>query len=372
MIDPLWPALVPVIRRIDGETAHALAIAGLRAGLAGQKPKPSAPSLKTVVGRLTFDNPIGLAAGFDKQATAARAVFRLGIGFAELGGVTPLPQAGNPKPRVFRSFTDQAVVNRFGLNSDGMAAVAGRLARLRRPLPGPLGLNLGPNKDSADPAQDYRALVETLAPHADFVTVNVSSPNTKGLRDLQGAEPLRRLLATVRDARDAAAPACDLWVKVAPDLTEADRDAIAEVATAVGIDALVVSNTTVARPAGLDPKLAAETGGLSGRPLLPMAVQGVRGFRDRLPGTIAIVGCGGVASAPDVLGMLRAGASAVQLYSALVFQGPGLVWRLRRELEGLLAAQGYGTIAEAAGLGPGAGAGADAASPSDPPREAPP
>jgi dihydroorotate dehydrogenase len=252
---------------------------------------------------------------------------------------------------VFRSFDDQAVVNRYGLNSDGMDAVARRLDRLKRPLPGALGLNLGPNKDSDDPARDYRLLVETLAPRVDFVTINVSSPNTQGLRALQDADPLRRLLAGVREALEATAPACDLWVKVAPDLTAADRDAIAGVVAAVGIDALVVSNTTIARPAGLDPKLAGETGGLSGRPLLPMAVDGVRAFRERLSDRIALVGCGGIAGAADVMAMLRAGASAVQLYSALVFQGPGLVWRLRRELDGLLETEGYPTVAEATALG---------------------
>lgn len=351
IVDALWPALTPLIRRMDGEAAHDLALSGLRARLAGRRPTPAPDALKGRLGRLALDNPIGLAAGFDKQATAPRAVFRLGVGFAELGGVTPLPQPGNPRPRVFRSFADRAVVNRYGLNSDGMDAVARRLERIARPLPGPIGVNLGRNKETEDPEGDYRRLTETLAPLVDFVTVNVSSPNTAGLRDLQGADALRRLLAGVREARDRVAPSCAVWVKVAPDLSEADRTAIAAVALDVAVDAVVVSNTTVARPDGLDPALAQETGGLSGRPLLPMALAGVRSFRRSLGPEMPIVGCGGIATAADILGMLRAGATAVQLYSALVFDGPGLVWRLRRDLAALLAGQGCADLAEAVAAG---------------------
>jgi dihydroorotate dehydrogenase len=290
-------------------------------------------------------NPIGLAAGFDKHAECADAMLRLGFGFVEIGSVTPRPQPGNPAPRVFRLAEDEAVINRYGFNSDGLDAVARRLAaRARRGL---VGVNLGKNKETEDAGADYAAGARALAPLADYLVVNVSSPNTPGLRALQSRGSLEDLLRRVRAALPSPAP--PLALKVAPDLAEADRDDIADVALASGLDAVIVSNTTIARPAGLRSAAARETGGLSGRPLFAPSTALLREMALRLRGRVALIGVGGIASGADAYAKIRAGAAAVQLYTALVYRGPRLVAGIKRELAALLRRDGFASVADAVG-----------------------
>lgn len=325
----LWPLAKPVMNRVAPETAHGWALSALRAGLV---PKPAIDRDDGIrIGNLSFRHPVGLAAGFDKQADVGPNLFRLGISFAELGGVTPEPQQGNAKPRLFRSSVDRAVINRFGLNSDGVAAVARRLAAVSKRWPGPVGVNIGPNKDSPDPIGDYARLATMLAPLVDFLTINVSSPNTAGLRDLQGRAALAKIVGRTAAAVAEASSTCQLWVKVAPDLSREERGEIAAVLIDNPVAAIVVGNTTVVRPDGLEWDFAKETGGLSGRPLFPYALEGVEGFARLLQGRLPIIGCGGIDDVARLNRMLDAGATLVQLYSALVFEGPGFVPRLLRE-----------------------------------------
>jgi dihydroorotate dehydrogenase len=331
-----------LLRRLDPETAHGLALAALRRGLARAPGPVTSPRLATSLAGLSLPNPVGVAAGFDKNAVAVDATLAAGFGFVEVGAVTPRPQPGNPRPRLFRLPEDRAVINRFGFNNDGLEALKARLAARRRP--GVVGVNLGANKDSADRAADYGTLVAALAGAVDFLTVNVSSPNTERLRDLQGAEALTALLSACR-ARAGATP---LFVKIAPDLSDAEIEAVAEIALSLGLAGIVATNTTTAR-AGLASAHAAEAGGLSGRPLFARSTDVLRRLRRVTRGRCALIGVGGVESAETAYAKIRAGADAVQLYTALVYEGVSLGARIARGLDGLLARDGFGHVAEAVG-----------------------
>lgn len=337
----------PALFSLDPERAHRLTIAGLKAAppLPVAKPGP----LSTKLAGLEFPNPVGLAAGFDKDAEVPDAMLGLGFGFVEVGSITPQPQAGNPRPRLFRLAEDRAVINRMGFNNGGGAAAFERLDR-RCGRPGIVGVNIGANKDSADRIFDYATMTRLMAPLANYLAVNISSPNTPGLRALQDEDPLRELLGAVLDAR---AEKCGgggppVFLKVAPDLEPADIDAIARIAIDMNLGALIVSNTTITRPA-LRSHHADEAGGLSGAPLRDLALQRLRDFRSATGGAVPLVGVGGIAGAEDAWQRIRAGASLVQLYSALVYEGPGLARRIVRGLEKRMRRDGFSTIAEAVG-----------------------
>ena len=346
MTPAIATALSPLLRRLDAERAHRLAILSLRLGLAGRDTTPDDPALAIDALGLRFRNPIGLAAGFDKDAVAVRGLSRLGFGFIETGTVTPRPQLGNPQPRVFRLEADRAVINRYGMNGLGLDATVARLAALPRRRKAAVGANVGINKEGADPERDYPALIEAVAPFADYIVINVSSPNTPGLRDLQNEAQLQRILAAVRDQVPVRPP---LLVKVAPDLSEAGLEAVVEAAVTYGLDGLIVANTTIARPDTLQSRHAGETGGLSGAPLMgPSTAMLARAHRlagDRL----MLIGCGGVATGADVLAKLRAGARLVQVYTAFAYAGPALVPRLKRELLAALRAEGFADVTSAVG-----------------------
>lgn len=347
MTPALASALLPPLRRLDPERAHRLSLTALRLGLAGRDASPDDPALRVRALGLTFRNPIGLSAGYDKDALAVRALRRLGFGFVETGTVTPRPQPGNPSPRVFRLEQDRAVINRYGLNNRGLAAYVARLAAVPRGAV-PVGANVGINKDGADPERDYPALVAAVAPHADYVAINVSSPNTPGLRDLQGEARLTAILAAVRATVPVRPP---LLVKVAPDLPEGALEAIVETAVSHGVDGLIVSNTTVARPHALRGPHAAEAGGLSGPPLMAPSTALLARAHRFAAGRLTLIGCGGVSTGADVLAKLRAGASLVQLYTAFSYDGPALIPRLKRELLAALRAEGFPDAAAAIGAG---------------------
>ncbi|MCP9221876.1 quinone-dependent dihydroorotate dehydrogenase [Erythrobacter sp. LQ02-29] len=339
----------PALFALDPERAHGLSIAALKA-LPGRGARAeSAWPLATQVAGLTFPNPVGLAAGYDKDAQVPDALLSLGFGFAEVGSITPFPQGGNPKPRLFRLVEDAAVINRMGFNNGGALAVRERLAR-RQGRPGIVGVNIGANKDSDDRVADYALMARAMAPVASYLAVNVSSPNTPGLRALQDEGALGALLDAVIAARDEACPqhAPPVFLKVAPDLQPADVDAIARIALDRKLGALIVSNTTIARPA-LRSAHADETGGLSGAPLKDLAIARLRDFRRATGGAIPLVGVGGIASADEAWERIRAGASLVQLYSALVYHGPGLARRIVHGLEARMRAEGFSSIAEAVG-----------------------
>lgn len=345
----------PLLRLLDPERAHRLAINALRSGLLGggllgSRGEIDAPNLRQSLFGLAFPNPVGLAAGFDKNGEVFAPALKLGFGFVELGSVTPLPQPGNPRPRLFRIARDRAVINRMGFNNDGLEAVAARLL-LRDRKAGIVGANLGKNKTTEDAAADYEIGVRRLAPLADYLVINVSSPNTPGLRALQGKAPLAALIDRSLKARAAAMPthAPPLLLKIAPDLTDDDKADIAAVALESGIDGLIVSNTTIARPAGLDASYATEAGGLSGAPLFEPSTA-VLGDMYRLTGgKLPIIGVGGIGNAEQAYAKIRAGASLVQLYSALVFEGPALIGRIKHGLAELLHRDGFASIAAAVG-----------------------
>jgi dihydroorotate dehydrogenase len=341
----LYSILRSLLFQMDGELAHNLSLAALRC-LPASGPSYD-PRLAQSVAGLDFPNPIGLAPGYDKNAEVIGKVFGLGFGFVEAGTVTPLPQAGNLRPRLFRLVEDRAVINRMGFNNDGMEAVSDRLQRFGSPRKaGPIGINIGANKDSEDRIADYVKTIARLGPLADYVTVNISSPNTPGLRALQDKGALKELLAKVRDAAPDGKP---IFLKVAPDLEPQDIDDIADVAIGSGIDALIVSNTTISRPT-LKSCHAEETGGLSGLPLRALAQQRLRDFREATGGALPLIGVGGIASAADAYARIRAGASLVQIYSALVYEGPGLAKRINTGLIGLLERDGFSNIAQVVGL----------------------
>ena len=344
----------PALRLLDPEDAHRLTLAALTAGFGPRTPIEADPILSTELAGLRLANPIGLAAGFDKDAAAPGALLRAGFGFVECGTTTPRPQLGNPRPRLFRLPQDRAVINRMGFNNGGLEVFASGLASPRGP--GVVGANVGANRDAVDRTADYVAGLERLWRLADYFTLNVSSPNTPGLRDLQAKAALAELLARVAAARTALAAAGGgrnrpVFLKVAPDLAPGDIEDIVETATAFGLDGLIVANTTTARPATLRGHRRGETGGLSGAPLLGPSTELLRRFRSVAGGRLALIGVGGVGSARDAYAKIRAGASAVQLYTALAFQGPGLVRRLARDLAALLRADGFASVQEAVGTG---------------------
>jgi len=339
----LYPLLRPLIFRLDAERAHLLSLAALEK-VARRTPPRTDPMLSTRVAGLDFPTPIGLAAGYDKDARVPDALLGLGFGFVEVGTLTPKPQAGNPKPRLFRLVEDHAVINRMGFNNGGQEAAFTRLAARERR--GIVGVNVGANKDSADRIADYARGVRAMAPVADYLTINISSPNTPGLRALQEAAALDALLAAAIEARGEQGP--PIFLKVAPDLDPADIDAIAKVVVGRKVDALIVANTTVSRPP-LSSRHAGEGGGLSGEPLRPLALRRLRDFRAATGGQVPLIAAGGIGSAEDAYARIRAGASLVQLYSALVYEGPGLAMRIAKGLVPLLQRDGFRTIAEAVG-----------------------
>ena len=339
---------LPLLRRLDAERAHRLTIRGLQSGLAGGGGAPDDPRLAITLFGRRLANPVGLAAGFDKNAEVPDAMLRLGFGYVEVGSVTPRPQAGNPRPRVFRLPEDGAVINRMGFNNDGAELVRRRLVA-RSGRAGMVGVNLGANKDSADRAGDYALGIAALGPQAGYIVVNISSPNTPGLRALQGREELDGLLARLYEARAAAGLNVPVALKIAPDLNEADRADVAEVALARGLDALIVSNTTIARPASLRGAAKGEAGGLSGRPLFEPSTAILADMYRLTGGKLTLIGVGGIASGADAYAKIRAGASAVQLYSALAFHGPALIGAIKRDLGALLARDGFASVADAVG-----------------------
>jgi dihydroorotate dehydrogenase len=341
--------IFPLVRHVDAETAHRLTLKLLRCA-------PLAPAAyddpvlnTTLFGKRLF-NPVGLAAGFDKNAEVPDAMLRLGFGFVEVGGITPKPQPGNPRPRVFRLPEDRAVINRMGFNNEGLDAAAQRLAARQsrnRGRSGVVGANLGANKDSADRPGDYAISYERLAPLVDFAVVNVSSPNTPGLRNLQGREELTALLARLQPLHEKLKT--PLLVKIAPDLADEDIQAVAELALQFRLDGIVATNTTIARPDSLRSASRAETGGLSGQPLFERSTAVLRQLHAHVGGRLPLIGVGGVASGAQAYAKIRAGASAVQLYSALVYEGPGLVGRIKAELAALLKRDGFRHVADAVG-----------------------
>jgi len=350
-----YSVMKPVLWRLDPERAHHLALWAIRHNLVRAAAEPGDPRLSLKVFGRRFGNPIGLAAGFDKDATVWRQAARLGFGFVEVGSVTPRPQPGNPRPRLFRLERDRAIINRMGFNNEGSEAAARRLAKAGAPAVGRdfvLGVNLGKNKETEDAAADYEIGARRLGPFADYIVINVSSPNTPGLRALQGKAPLAALIDRTHRA---LAEVCGgntppLLLKIAPDLTQQDLADIVEVAMGGKLGGLIATNTTIARPAGLDPRHASEAGGLSGRPLFAPATEILRQLYRLTAGKLPIIGVGGIANGADAYAKIRAGASLVQLYSALVFEGPGLVGRIKQELLQCLERDGLSSIAAAVGL----------------------
>ncbi|MFS4437301.1 quinone-dependent dihydroorotate dehydrogenase [Paracoccaceae bacterium GXU_MW_L88] len=335
------------MHRLDPEKMHRAAIHALKYGVAPMGKPVESLRLRTELAGLSLPNPLGVAAGFDKNAEVPDEALNAGFGFVELGAVTPRPQPGNPKPRLFRLMRDSAVINRFGFNNDGMEAVAARLAA--RQKQGVIGLNLGANKDSADRAADFGKVLARCGPFLDFATVNVSSPNTEKLRDLQGADALRGLLAQTRDVRDGLTRKIPLFVKIAPDLSDADIADVARVAQEVGIDGIIATNTTLSRD-GLTDKNRDQAGGLSGVPLFQPSTRVLARLAVETGDAIPLIGVGGIASAEDAYAKIKAGASAVQLYTALVYHGLSLVSDILSGLDKLLAEDGYERVDQAVGV----------------------
>lgn len=334
---------------LDTERAHDLALQALKL-LPGRRIHASS-RLQTSLAGIELPHPIGLAAGFDKNATAIHGFAGLGFSFLEVGTVTPRPQPGNPKPRLFRLDEDEAVINRMGFNNDGAAAVAARVRKARHPRP-PLGVNIGMNKTSAEALPDYLAGLETFLRLADYLTINVSSPNTPGLRALQQVDRLRELVLPLQQRRDELCQGSrrvPIFLKIAPDLEPTQADDIADLACDLAIEALLVSNTTIARPDSLRSGHRGEVGGLSGMPLMQPSTELLRRMRRRIGDRLPLVGIGGIRTAADVFAKLKAGAVAVQIYSAMVFEGPGLVARLVRDLDRLLEAEGVQRVADIVG-----------------------
>lgn len=339
-------ALRPALFAIEAERAHRLSILALKAGLGPRVPLQEDAALQVSVAGITFPNPLGLAAGYDKNAEVPAAVLGLGFGFTEVGTLTPKPQPGNPRPRLFRLEGDEAVINRLGFNNDGHAAALGRLAGLRR-RPGIIGLNIGANKDSEDRTGDYAAGIDAFYAVADYFTVNISSPNTPGLRDLQAREHLRPLIERVLAARGEAASRIGVsrpvFLKIAPDLSDADLDDIAEEIACHPLDGLVVSNTTLTR-AGLTDPSRNEAGGLSGRPLFERSTIVLAKMRERVGPGLPIIGVGGIDSAETAIAKIKAGADLVQLYTGLIYHGPSLPGRILSGLKAELARTGVSSI----------------------------
>lgn len=340
-----------LLHRMDPERAHGLSLRALQAGLVPLPGTITCPRLATSLAGLSLPNPVGLAAGFDKNATVLAPLARSGFGFVEVGAATPLPQPGNAQPRLFRLTEDRAAINRFGFNNDGAQAIAARLAT-RNKTTVPLGLNLGANKTSPDRSADFAAVLAICGAHIDFATVNVSSPNTEKLRDLQGAEALSALLARVMETREGLARRIPIFLKIAPDLNTDELAEISEVAVAAGVDAIIATNTTLSRE-GLKSSHRNETGGLSGAPLFEKSTRVLAQLSKLTNGAMPLVGVGGISSAEQAYQKIRAGASAVQLYTALVYHGLSLAADVARGLDALLARDGFANVADACGKGRG-------------------
>ena len=341
---PLTALALPLLRRMEAERAHRLAILGMRLGFASEHMKADPASLATIVAGMSFKNPIGLAAGFDKDAVALRALMRMGFGFVEAGTVTPRPQPGNPRPRLFRLTEDQAIINRMGFNNHGITPFERQLARHRRIVP--VGANIGVNKEGADPERDYPELLRQVAPVCDYVTVNVSSPNTPGLRDLQSEERLAAILAAMRRAVPDAPP---IFVKIAPDLSVEGVEAVVAVAVQAGITGLILTNTTLARPESLRSPNAREAGGLSGQPLFTRSTALLARARLAAAGRLALIGVGGVGSGAQALAKIEAGADLVQVYSAFIYGGPAIIGRIKADLASALRRAGVAHVSELTG-----------------------
>ncbi len=342
----LEPIGIKVMHQFDPEVAHGLAIRALQTGLMASPGPITSSRLRTNVAGLDLPNPLGLAAGFDKNATALKGLSRSGFGHIEVGAATPRAQPGNPKPRLFRLTPERAAINRFGFNNDGMDAIAARLAK--RPQNAVIGLNLGANKDSDDRAADFARVLAHCGPHIDFATVNVSSPNTEKLRDLQGKAALSALLAGVMQTRDELDRAIPVFLKIAPDLSDAELTEIAEVALESKIDGVITTNTTLSRD-GLTSPHKDEKGGLSGAPLFERSTRVLARFSQLTDGKLPLIGVGGVANAEDAYAKICAGASAVQMYTALVYSGLSLIEDTVRGLDALLERDGFANVADAVG-----------------------
>ena len=343
----------PLFAAIGPERAHRLVIKALAAGAHPRQKEPDSAILKVREFNLDFPNPLGMAAGFDKNGEVPDALLAIGFGFAEIGTVTPLPQPGNPRPRVFRLPADRAVINRLGFNNDGHEAVLARLrARRRR---GVIGVNVGANAISEDRIEDYAKGIAAFAPVADYVTVNVSSPNTPGLRALQDRDSLNELLRRAIEARDRAAvgdvPRFPVLLKIGPDLSQEELDDVADVAQARAVDGIIVSNTTVTRPVLKNRRTDRQEGGLSGRPLFSLSTRRLAELYRLTGGAIPLIGVGGVDSGATAYEKIRAGATLVQLYTGLIYGGPSLVAEIKRDLAALLARDGYSSVQEAVGRG---------------------
>lgn len=342
----------PILRALDPEEAHKLALRGLSLAPL-PRTAPDDPRLAVSAFGLDFSNPVGVAAGFDKNAEAPAALLRLGFGFVEVGTVTPRPQPGNPRPRLFRLDADEAAINRFGFNSQGAAAVLARLQASRAER-GVVGVNVGANRDSPDRVADYIRLIETFAPVASYVTMNISSPNTPGLRDLQQASSLDDLLARAGEARERASAGrrrpLPILLKIAPDITLADLDDIVGIARRRGMDGMIVGNTTLSRPASLQERQKAiEQGGLSGRPLFALSTRLLAEAYVRAEGAFPLVGVGGIDSGKAALAKIKAGASVVQLYTGLVFHGLGLIAEIKRDILAAIEGERHGRLADLVG-----------------------
>lgn len=334
------------LHRLDPERAHGLALTALNAGLGPRGGPVTSPRLRTRLAGIDLPNPVGLAAGFDKNATVLDPLARAAFGFFEVGAATPRPQPGNPKPRLFRLSEDAAAINRFGFNNEGAEAIAVRLAA--RPAGAIIGLNLGANKDSVEKADDFASVLRTCGAHIDFATINVSSPNTERLRDLQGPEALRGLLAKVIAVRDTQKIFVPLFLKIAPDLSDADLADIAAIAMESQIDGIIATNTTLSRD-GLQSPHAPQAGGLSGQPLFEASTRVLARLSQLTDGKLPLIGVGGVSTAEQAYAKIRAGACAVQLYTALVYGGLSLAADIARGLDHLLARDGFDTVADAVG-----------------------
>lgn len=349
MVSVIEKAGLAALHRLDPEVAHGLSLKAVQAGLVPLPGPVTSDRLEVRLAGMALPNPVGLAAGYDKNATAVDALVRAGFGFVEVGAATPRPQPGNPKPRLFRLTEDRAAINRFGFNNDGMEAIAARLAaRVRTRVP--VGLNLGANKDSADRSADFARVLAVCGPHVDFATVNVSSPNTEKLRDLQGRAALSALLAGVMDTREGLARRVPVFLKIAPDLTGDELAEIAEVALAAGLDGIIATNTTLSRE-GLQSAHRGEAGGLSGAPLFEKSTRTLALLSKLTLGQVPLVGVGGISTPEQAWEKIRAGATAVQVYTAMVYEGLSLIPRLARGLDDLAARAGFARVSDATGTG---------------------
>ncbi len=352
MLSQLFDLARPALLALDPERAHAMSIQALERGVHPRETLPDDPVLAVSVGGLTFPNPVGIAAGFDKDARVPDAVLAMGCGFAEIGTVTPQPQSGNPQPRVFRLIRDRAVINRLGFNNEGHAAALSRL-EARKTRPGIVGVNIGANKDTADRTADYVAGLDAFYGVASYFTVNISSPNTPGLRDLQAPAALDELLTRVMSARarqlERGAVYRPIVVKIAPDIAEEDVPAIAELLLAHRVDAVAVSNTTLARPSLTDDVGGRQSGGLSGRPLFHRSTAMLARVHRATEGQVPLIGIGGIDSPATALAKIEAGASLLQLYTGLIYEGAGLIGRIKAHLADYARAEGLSSIADAAG-----------------------